>query len=68
MSANEFAFIFRMTLPRCTFTLISLMPSSPPTCLLSNPEITNVITSRSRCVSAPQSLLGCARARDHVMM
>ena len=45
--ANEFAFIFCMTLPRCAFTVISLMPSSPPTCLFSRPDATNV-TSRSR--------------------
>jgi pimeloyl-ACP methyl ester carboxylesterase len=31
-SARESAFIFRITLPRCAFTVISL-PSSPPTCL-----------------------------------
>jgi hypothetical protein len=28
-SASEPAFIFRITLPRCAFTVISLMPSSP---------------------------------------
>jgi hypothetical protein len=43
----------RMTLPRCAFTVISLMPSSPPTCLFSSPDTTNVITSRSREVSDP---------------
>ena len=32
-SARELAFIFRITLPRCAFTVISLMPSSPATCL-----------------------------------
>src|SRR6266851_944595 len=47
-SARESAFIFRITLPRCAFTVISLMPSSPPTCLFSKPETTNAMTSRSR--------------------
>jgi L,D-transpeptidase catalytic domain len=31
-SARESASIFRITLPRCAFTVISLMPSSNPTC------------------------------------
>jgi hypothetical protein len=34
-SGRERAFIFRITLPRCPFTVISLMSSSLPTCLLS---------------------------------
>src|SRR3974377_757884 len=51
--AREPAFIFRITLPRCALTVISLMPSSPPTRLLGNPETTSVITSRSRGVSDP---------------
>jgi hypothetical protein len=37
-SARESAFIFCITLPRCAFTVISLMPSSPPTCLFNRPE------------------------------
>jgi len=37
-SARESAFIFRITLPRCAFTVISLMPSSPPTCLFNRPR------------------------------
>ena len=39
-SARESAFIFRITLPRCAFTVISLMPSSPPTSLFNSPETT----------------------------
>ena len=37
-SARESAFIFRIMLPRCAFTVISLMPSSLPTCLFNSPE------------------------------
>ena len=35
----------------CAFTVISLMPSSPPTCLFNSPETTNAMTWRSRGVS-----------------
>src|SRR6202008_4277063 len=37
-------------------TVASLMPSSTPTCLFSSPEITNVMTSRSRGVSGRVAL------------
>jgi len=50
-STRESAFIFRITWPRCAFTVISLMPSSPPTCLFNSPETTNAVTSRSRRLS-----------------
>src|SRR5712692_534610 len=50
-SARESALIFRITLPRCAFTVISLIPSSPPTCLFSKPETTSAMTSRSRGLS-----------------
>jgi hypothetical protein len=40
--------------PRWAFTVISLMPSSPPTCLLNRLDTTNVVTSRSRGVSEAQ--------------
>src|SRR5688572_13086266 len=50
-SASESAFIFRITCPRCAFTVISLMPSSPPTCLLSSPVTTSPMTWHSRGVS-----------------
>ena len=50
-SARESAFIFRITLPRCVFTVISLMPSSLPTCLFNSPETTKAMTSRSRRLS-----------------
>src|SRR5436309_4631720 len=52
-SATDPAFILRITLPRWAFTVISLMPSSPPTCLFNFPETTNVMTSRSRRLSDP---------------
>jgi hypothetical protein len=38
-SASESAFIFRITLPRCAFTVISLMPSLPPTCLFNRFDV-----------------------------
>src|SRR5580693_5127801 len=38
---KELAFIFRITLPRCALTVISEMPSIPPTCLFNQPEATN---------------------------
>src|SRR6266481_7398730 len=50
-SARESAFIFRITLPRCAFTVISLMLSSPPTCLFNRPRTTNAMTCRSRRLS-----------------
>ena len=50
-SARESALIFSITLPRCAFTVISLIPSSPPTCLFNNPETTSIMTCRSRGVS-----------------
>ena len=43
-SAREPAFIFCITLPRCAFTVISLIPSSPPICLFKRPETTKAIT------------------------
>ena len=49
-SARESAFIFRITWPRWAFTVISLMPSSPPICLFNRPDTTNAMTSRSRWV------------------
>ena len=50
-AGSESAFIFRITWPRCALTVISLMPSSPPTCLFRRPETTSSMTSRSRRVS-----------------
>jgi hypothetical protein len=43
-SARESALIFCITWPRCAFTVISLIPSSPPICLFSKPETTSAIT------------------------
>jgi len=37
---SELAFIFRITWPLRAFTVISLMPSSPPTCLFKSPRVT----------------------------
>src|SRR5438477_5448137 len=48
--ANESACIFRITWPRWIFTVISLVPRSEAICLLSLPETTSPITSRSRAV------------------
>jgi len=42
-SAKEWAFIFCITLPRCAFTVISLMPSSLPTCLFNRPATTKAM-------------------------
>src|ERR1700728_4810818 len=42
-SASESAFIFRITFPRCAFTVISEIPSSPAACLFNKPEITNAM-------------------------
>lgn len=50
-SASEPAAIFRITLPRCAFTVISLIPSLPPTCLFNRPETTKAMTSLSRRLS-----------------
>jgi hypothetical protein len=50
-SQIEPACILRISLPRWAFTVISLMPSSPPTCLFNRPETTSAITSRSRGLS-----------------
>ena len=47
-SRNELACIFSIMLPRCTFTVISEMPSSAPTCLFKRPDTTSPMTSRSR--------------------
>lgn len=47
-SARDSAFIFCIALPRCFFTVTSLMPRRPPTCLFRRPSTTRAITSRSR--------------------
>src|SRR5467141_2726361 len=49
-SASERACIFFITWPRCTLTVISLVPSSAAACLLSNPATTRPITACSRGV------------------
>jgi len=46
--SRESACIYCITLHRCAFTVISLMPSSPPTCLLDSPETTREPSSRIR--------------------
>ena len=59
-SATELAFIFCITWPRCAFTVISVMPSSPPTCLFNSPETTkrhDIPFARSKCgVTVPKLL------------
>lgn len=50
-SGSDSALILRVTSPLWAFTVISLMPNSPPTCLFNNPETTNFMTARSRGVS-----------------
>ncbi len=47
-AARVRTFILRMTLPRCAFTVISLIPTSPATCLFKRPETTRDMTWRSR--------------------
>jgi hypothetical protein len=55
-SATEPADIFRITLPRCDFTVITLMLSSAAICLFSSPATTKAMTSRSRGVSDENAL------------
>src|SRR5215471_14597580 len=55
-SANDFAAIFRMTLPRCTFTVISVTPISAATCLFNKPPVTQAMTSCSRGVKVENFL------------
>ena len=50
-SATDPACIFCITWPRWIFTVASLAPISEAICLLSIPETTRVITSRSRTVN-----------------
>jgi hypothetical protein len=50
-SANDLAPIFVIMRPLCAFTVISLIPRSPPTCLFSSPRTTSAMTCRSRGVS-----------------
>jgi hypothetical protein len=50
-SRREFAFIFSITSQWWALTLISLMPSYPPTCWFNKPETTSAITCRSRTLS-----------------
>jgi hypothetical protein len=46
-SARDFACILRITLPRWTFTVISLTSRSPAICLFKRPVTTRAITSLS---------------------
>src|SRR5580692_12850728 len=50
-AGKDLACIFFMTWPRYILTVASLAPSSAATCLLSIPETTRFITSRSRMLS-----------------
>jgi predicted GNAT family acetyltransferase len=58
-SGNDSAFIFRIALPRCFFTVISLIPRRLPTCLFKRPTTTRAITSR--CASCSFDV--CAAAQ-----
>src|ERR1700678_696130 len=51
-SISDSACIFRITLPRWIFTVASLAPISEAICLLSIPDTTRPMTSRSRAVNA----------------
>src|SRR5580700_11080369 len=51
-STTDPACIFCITWPRWIFTVASLAPIADAICLLSIPETTRVITSRSRAVNA----------------
>ncbi len=57
-SANESAFILRITLPRWAFTVISLMPRVLPTCLFNMPDTTSTkdvsLASTERLVAFAQ--------------
>ena len=63
-SARDPTFIFCITWPRCAFTVISLMPSSPATYLFNKPATTNAMTCRSRrvdrIVQRPHCLIGAS--------
>src|SRR5262249_46825548 len=58
-SVSDFAPILRMTLPRWTFTVITLTPISAAICLFINPAVTWPISSCSRLVSDSCSVLSC---------
>ncbi len=57
-AGSDAAFILRITWPRWAFTVISLIPSSPPTCLFKSPETTSshdfTLARRERCVALAQ--------------
>src|SRR5258706_893362 len=59
-SAIDLASIFRMTLPRWTFTVTGLSPSSVAICLLERPAATRSMVSRSRAVNESKRLLSGA--------
>src|SRR3984957_18750105 len=63
-SGNDLACIFFMTWLRYILTVASLAPSSAATCLLSIPETTSFITSRSRTLSLSQRCRNSANARS----
>lgn len=51
-AGRELAFIFRFTFPLCALTVISLMPSSPPTCLFSRPDTKSLMIPERPCSHA----------------
>jgi hypothetical protein len=60
-SAKERACIFRMMLPRCIFTVTSLISSSAAICLFKSPAVTSPTTSFSRAVSEANWCRSAAR-------
>lgn len=52
-SARDRACIFRMTLPRWIFTVISLSPTSAAICLFSRPHVTSRMICCSRADRVP---------------
>src|SRR3984885_1875488 len=63
-SGKDLACIFFMTWLRYILTVASLAPSSAATCLLSIPETTRFITSRSRTLSLSQRCRNSVNSRS----
>ena len=73
-SGNERAFIFRIKLVRCTFTVDSAVPISSAICLFRRPRMTSIMISRSRELRVserplrpPKALSLSRRARSRAM-
>jgi hypothetical protein len=59
---SERAFIFRIALLRCIFTVASAMPLSKAICLLKRPRATSIMIARSLGLSDSKRFLRVARA------